>query len=330
MSSSFLEATQTTLQSLKLLWQHSPDTMFVIEKRQQRYYLIDFNPAQERAFRDQLCPGLALDEILPKEMWQAIQERYDKCLKTRQPMSYEEKGFGENYWSTLLVPLVDEKGTAEYIAGVSRNISDLKKTEQLLREEMQRAESLNTQYEKLNAELESKVLERTQALEELAVTDRLTGLFNRHKLDRELADEIKRAERYSRPFGLILLDIDNFKLINDTYGHLAGDQVLVLIASVLQSNTRTTDVLGRWGGEEFLVLCTESNLEGLLHFAKKLRCVLANQTMPFGGSLTASLGVALYKKGDSAEQLVSRADRALYHAKSNGRNCVEHLDQGFV
>ncbi|WP_168927516.1 sensor domain-containing diguanylate cyclase [Nitrincola alkalilacustris] len=304
--------------------------MFIIQARSGRFYLDYYNPAQERAFPEGLDLRQALDELLPPELYGVIKTRYEQCIATRLPMSYEEPGFNDDYWSTLLVPLVEEDGRVEYIAGVSRSIKDLKWAERRMREEKERAESLNAQYEKLNAELENKVMERTrelaiknEELERLYITDRLTGLFNRHKLDSLLAEEVQRTERYSHPFGVIMLDIDAFKSVNDIYGHQVGDEVLVAIAQILQENTRATDVTGRWGGEEFLILCAETDMDGLLLLAEKLRKAIEGQSFPAVEHKTASFGVALHEAGDSVEQLIAKADSALYRAKRNGRNRVE-------
>ena len=150
--------------SLRLLWQHSPDSMFVIRVEDGRYYLDDYNPMQAQAFPPGVDMSLPLDEILPATMFEEIRARYEQCIATQQPMSYEEPGLGEDYWYTLLVPLVDEQGKVDYIAGVARNIKDIKQAQRGMREAMEKAEYLNAQYEKLNAELEDKVRERTQEL----------------------------------------------------------------------------------------------------------------------------------------------------------------------
>ncbi|UQB42242.1 diguanylate cyclase [Thiomicrospira microaerophila] len=322
--------TNPPLQSLHLLWEHSPDSMFIIQVRDGRYYLHDYNPVQKKAFPEGVDMQQPLDAILPAEMYRDIQARYQHCIASREPMSYEEPGFNDDYWSTLLIPLVNDDGKVEFIAGVSRNIKDLKQAEQRMRKAMEQANYLNTQYEKLNAELEHKVLERTQELalknkelEQLYITDRLTGLYNRYKLDRVLAAEMQRVERYPHPFGVILLDIDDFKIINDTHGHQVGDQTLVRIATLLKENTRATDVAGRWGGEEFLILCAETDMNGARHLAEKLRKAIAGHRFALKQTITASFGVAVREEIDSAEQLISKADTALYKAKQNGRNRVE-------
>jgi diguanylate cyclase (GGDEF)-like protein len=171
--------------------------------------------------------------------------------------------------------------------------------------------SFNHQLQQLNIELER-----------LSVTDKLTGLFNRLKLDVVLAGEIDRASRFNQPFSIILIDIDHFKQINDRYGHPVGDQVLKQFASILIRNTRKVDTVGRWGGEEFLFICPNTDRSGARQLAENLCAAIEVNKFPIVGSMTASLGVSGFQANDQANDIVARADEALYAAKNNGRNCV--------
>ena len=161
-----------------------------------------------------------------------------------------------------------------------------------------------------------------RALERLSVTDNLTGLFNRQKLDDVFEKEIQRAKRFDQPFSIIVLDIDHFKLVNDTHGHQAGDQVLIAVADVLTTNTRQTDTIGRWGGEEFLIICPHTNLNGARNLADKIREMLSAHDFPVTQQVTASFGVSTSRPDDQIDDLIERADSALYRAKRNGRNQV--------
>jgi len=165
--------------------------------------------------------------------------------------------------------------------------------------------------------------QQNQRLEQLSITDRLTQIYNRVKLDSALQYEIQRAARYGYDFGVIMLDVDHFKQVNDTHGHQVGDQVLVDVAWVLRTHTRISDILGRWGGEEFLIICPEIDRDGIARLAEYLRGHIAQHPFPVIQSKTASFGAALYQPQDSAESLVGRADEALYRAKNSGRNRVE-------
>lgn len=160
-------------------------------------------------------------------------------------------------------------------------------------------------------------------LERLSVTDKLTGLYNRMKLDEALDVEIQRARRYGQPFSVILLDVDHFKRVNDSHGHQAGDRVLIEIARLLRANTREIDIVGRWGGEEFMILCPQTDQDGAQRLAENLRRQLAESSLGPSGRQTASFGVSSYQAEDQTKDLVARADMALYAAKRNGRDRIE-------
>jgi polar amino acid transport system substrate-binding protein len=168
-----------------------------------------------------------------------------------------------------------------------------------------------------------KLMEKqNEQLEILSVTDKLTGLYNRMKLDNELKSELKRAERYGESFGVIILDIDHFKNVNDKYGHLAGDKILISMAEILKENIREVDTAGRWGGEEFLILTPQANREGLITMAENMKKLIATHPFCCVDKMTVSFGTALWQKGDNPESIVSRADAGLYESKQNGRNRV--------
>ena len=182
----------------------------------------------------------------------------------------------------------------------------------------------------LNEVLESTVAKRTAELSEknhelelLSMTDRLTGLANRRQLDTLLEHEIARCERHGTEFSVIMLDIDDFKRVNDEHGHDVGDTVLIAVAEVLKENIRRLDVLGRWGGEEFLILCSDTPAEQATAVAEKLRRALAAHAIEPTGAKTASFGITAFRPGDSIRALTRRADAALYRAKEAGRNRVE-------
>lgn len=174
-----------------------------------------------------------------------------------------------------------------------------------------------------DSELLRLIEERTRELEELSVTDQLTKLYNRRKIDKILETEIEQARRYNHLFSLILIDIDYFKKINDNYGHLVGDLVLQTLSKLFASNIRKSDMVGRWGGEEFLIISMEKDLKKVLVFVEKLRALVDNHHFKTVGNITCSFGVSHYTQGDSIDSLLRRADVALYHAKNAGRNCVK-------
>ncbi|GAB6035586.1 hypothetical protein JCM15519_01450 [Fundidesulfovibrio butyratiphilus] len=171
-----------------------------------------------------------------------------------------------------------------------------------------------------NMELDEK--NRTLAI--LSMTDRLTGLCNRRKIDEALRMELRRVKRYGGMFSLILTDLDHFKRVNDTFGHSEGDNVLLRIADILTGLARETDIVGRWGGEEFLIVCPETGENAAQVFAERLRLEIAETGFSVVGSMTASFGVTISRPGDDQQTILQRADRALYLAKNGGRNRVAH------
>jgi diguanylate cyclase (GGDEF)-like protein len=167
--------------------------------------------------------------------------------------------------------------------------------------------------------------QKTDELKHISITDSLTGLFNRRHIDDTFELELKRSIRHERDLAVILLDIDFFKTVNDTLGHQTGDEVLKQFASLIKNNIRSTDILGRWGGEEFLIVCPETNLENAVHLAQTLCSRIASEGFGKAGPQTASFGVTAYKREDNTEAMILRADKALYLAKSRGRNQVESI-----
>ncbi|MCP3665815.1 MAG: transporter substrate-binding domain-containing protein [Gammaproteobacteria bacterium] len=159
-------------------------------------------------------------------------------------------------------------------------------------------------------------------LARLSVTDKLTGLFNRSRLDEVLQEHYELFRRYNTPCCVIIFDADHFKEINDQYGHLIGDQVLSSMAEQLDQLRRVTDVLGRWGGEEFLLVCPNTEIEGAKKVCEQIQRHVAGYVFVDGISMTVSIGVTQIISGDDIETMLQRADDALYQAKSSGRNKV--------
>lgn len=175
--------------------------------------------------------------------------------------------------------------------------------------------------------LRTRLEENIKELNNLAVTDKLTGLFNRVKIDQVLNEELKRVHRFKHCFGIILLDIDLFKNINDTFGHQFGDKILINFSEIIQHHTRETDITGRWGGEEFIIICPEIDKSGIQKLAEKLRSIIEKTDFIAASSLTASFGTTLIRdNSDSITRIISRADKALYQSKRSGRNQVQFME----
>lgn len=171
---------------------------------------------------------------------------------------------------------------------------------------------------------ERKIMEKE--ILRLSITDKLTQSYNRLKLDETLDEQLLRVKINALPFSIIMLDIDHFKLVNDSYGHQVGDRVLIELVTILTKNVRSDDIVGRWGGEEFLIILPETKLSDGIQVAKKLRVLVETHPFTTAGKVTISLGVSTYRNDLSLETIVSRADTALYQAKENGRNRVEYLE----
>lgn len=165
-----------------------------------------------------------------------------------------------------------------------------------------------------------------QEIQRIATIDHLTGIYNRHKFEELFTLEAERARRFSLPLSLILIDIDHFKLVNDTYGHDTGDEVLKQLAHIIQDNIRKLDVFARWGGEEFLVLSPSTDLAKIQILAEKLRLSVESSTFPKVNKVTISIGISTFRKSDSFSELFKRVDQGLYHAKEHGRNQVSTME----
>ncbi len=172
-------------------------------------------------------------------------------------------------------------------------------------------------------ETQKRLVEQNQELERLAVTDQLTGLNNRLRLDQALREERQRHARHGTGFAVLMVDVDHFKSVNDSYGHPVGDQVLVGIARILLHNSRELDVVGRWGGEEFLVICRETSVQGAMALAEKLRNAVQTHVFEGVGQKSISIGAAVFRPTESLTETLARADAALYRAKLGGRNRAE-------
>lgn len=184
---------------------------------------------------------------------------------------------------------------------------------------------LNNQLDAARHELvraNQELAQRAQASHLISLTDTLTGVGNRRHFDERLASEVERAWRYAQPLSLVLLDIDHFKRINDTWGHEAGDRVLRHIGATLREALRQTDSVSRFGGEEFVVLMPGLPHSEAVAAAERMRCMV--ESLPIEGlpQVTASFGVASLGPGERGERLFAHADAALYRAKARGRNCV--------
>ena len=167
---------------------------------------------------------------------------------------------------------------------------------------------------------------KAEAAREMSMTDALTGLLNRYGLQRSLQRNLAETRRYGRTLSCLMIDIDHFKQVNDTYGHGAGDTALMQVGRILTEAVRGSDVVCRYGGEEFLILVPETPLEGALALGEKIRLAASERLFGDGERvfpMTLSAGAAQLREAESGYDMIARADAALYHAKEDGRNRVE-------
>jgi len=179
-----------------------------------------------------------------------------------------------------------------------------------------------------NIILEKEIMDRLKIeaeLVQLATIDPLTSIANRRKFNDVLEAEMKRDSRYNNGLALIMCDLDHFKRVNDKRGHNVGDEVLKEFTQLISSNIRNTDTFARWGGEEFVILLPDTQLDTAIRTAEKLRMISEEHYYPYIGNITASFGVTRILKGDNETTFINRADDALYRAKESGRNNTEVL-----
>jgi len=197
------------------------------------------------------------------------------------------------YDEKTITPLIDEKGNITHFVSTGRDITE-------------------------RIELEKK-------LKKLATKDTLTGIYNRYKINKLIESEITRSNRYDEDFSLLMLDIDNFKKINDTYGHDIGDYILQELSRIILNIIRETDCFGRWGGEEFMLVAPHTTKDYAVKLGQKIRISVMKHNFEHIQQLTVSMGVTQYSHNEDKTVFLKRADKALYEAKANGRNQVVFL-----
>ncbi len=213
---------------------------------------------------------------------------------------------------------------------VMEKIVDLVEFKKLVSNEIGqvRESNISLQHKLTQAQQEVRTLQsQLTEITDLATIDELTGLYNRRALFTRLAEEHSRVERYKENFSLMIFDIDDFKQVNDTYGHQAGDAILKNLAHFLKGNLRTSDFISRFGGEEFIAILPSTGMEKARRVAEKMRHMLGKKVFEdkkgaIKIKITVSIGISQCTLGDSVDDLIKRADDALYMAKNNGKNTI--------
>ncbi|OQB51982.1 MAG: Response regulator PleD [Firmicutes bacterium ADurb.Bin146] len=172
-------------------------------------------------------------------------------------------------------------------------------------------------YEKSKKQAEEALVIKNNQLHVMSITDRLTGLYNRYKLDETLYELHQKSKNCEKSFSIIIADIDHFKYVNDTYGHQVGDKVLISISNLISSSVKTIDIVGRWGGEEFLIICPDTDYSGIKSIAKTIETNISNYKFENYITISISLGVAVCDKESTIDSLLHMADKNMYEIKEN-------------
>ncbi|GHC25652.1 sensor domain-containing diguanylate cyclase [Aidingimonas halophila] len=309
---------------VKHLWEHFPEHMFIIRVEGPEDFIIEaVNPAQQATLgHETACVGKRIDELLSSPTADDVIANYSRCVEEGKPIRYEEKGIyigpdgahRSGHWLTLLVPIHDRSGKISHLFGVAQNLTELRLARQAL-------ERHNLELERRVAERTAELMEVNQQLTHLATHDYLTNTYNRRHLVHLAEIELRRSHRYDLPLCLMMLDIDDFKTINDHNGHAAGDAALREIADIVIQTVRDCDLVGRYGGDEFLIMMPETTLSGAKETAERL-CRALQRTREV--RLTLSIGITAREPGEELlDPLVQRADELLLRAKRQGRNRIE-------
>lgn len=275
-------------------------------------HLLGYTPAESKS--------LHVNDVTPEEDRASSSINLSKLISGELPglrlsRRYLRKN-GKVFWADLHVsPITNDEGMLMGLVGVFVDINRQMKAEENLQE-------LNSQLTLSNIELQLAM----EDLNRLARRDALTKLYNRRVLSEILEMEVQRAARSKRGIAVAMADMDNFKSINDFYGHDTGDIALIELAKVLRKEVRTTDFVGRWGGEEFLFIFPETTCKGALIVIERVRTNLEKLRIPVGDKclkLTVSIGLSYHRENYDGRVLVEEADKAMYLAKERGKNRCE-------
>lgn len=343
--SSVIERYKQLESEYKLLAESALECIWRYDIKTERFVYMSPSVWRLRGVTDEDSVRQSLAELMPRDSLQKARdttkllesrylngERNESMLSSTEDFEiYCKDGAIRQVEASVKLVQNVETGALEII-GVSRDISDRKQLEEQLN---QAIKSKNEIIERLReseralTQLTEELNQKNRVLSELATRDTLTGINNRYRFDQKVAEETDRCIRYNYPLSIVLFDIDNFKTVNDTLGHQAGDRVLVKIAGIVSGLVRKHDVFARWGGDEFIVLMPQTALTDAAKAAEKLRREIEEiRCADLVAPVTVSFGVAEFVHDESAESWFKRADYALFCSKGKGRNRVTAISGG--
>jgi len=284
-----------------------------------RYIMVNPTWCEWLGYTAEEAKNLTINDVTPKDDWNTsthnlhflIEQRGQNIRKQRRYLRKD----GSVFWSDLHASaLFDTNDQPIGILGVFVNIDKQMKADEIQRHLMDDMEALNLELAQANFELKN-----------LARIDALTGLYNRRVMEEKIVLETNRSKRTKRGFGIAMADLDDFKKVNDTYGHEAGDMVLKELARIFRNGIRNTDTVGRWGGEEFLFLFTETSCQGAMIVIERIRKAVEQCQVDYRGKtikFTTTIGLSHHQGDESGAEMINEADSALYQGKKNGKNRV--------
>ncbi len=326
----------------RILSENALECIWVYDIKKQIFTYVSPNVFKLRGLPKEEAVQESLEDAVPEETYREAMENTRRMVAlykqgerrpeilsaVRDMQIYYKDGSIKQIEVTVKLIQNEETGALE-VLGITRDITERKQLENQLTQALESKNEIIKRLEdseKALKRLTSELHQKNKALREIATKDSLTGIYNRYAFDRKVTEEAQRSQRYLYPLSIVLFDIDKFKLINDTWGHDMGDQVLRRIAAAAEKAIRVHDILARWGGEEFVILMPHTHMEAAAKAAEKLRGTLEALHHPgITATVTASFGITEYMHGETKESWFQRVDHALFRSKSEGGNCISHI-----
>jgi diguanylate cyclase (GGDEF)-like protein/PAS domain S-box-containing protein len=308
------------------LAKHIPESNVFLLNKQLEVLVAEGNELQRAGIFPHNMVGKKFDDVISE----SVRSQFKPLLRFAfsGKSAKAETSWGNQFYSVQAVPVRDEKGGIFQVMGVVQNITEHKRAEEKISLTLRAKEAALKELAQANAAkttLLEELQHQTEILEKQAKEDALTGLFNRRYLNSVLEQEFRRAKRYGNPLSVAMCDIDFFKQVNDKFSHHIGDEVLKVIAKLLKNYTRSVDTVGRYGGEEFVLILPETSKANAKILCEKIRRAIERHhwnSLRQGLRVTMSMGICDNTALGNYEKMLNEADNKLYKAKGSGRNAV--------